>query len=158
MNDNENIINNETENTPDTDYIAVIQELRQNTVSKDDYNKLKDENKKLFNALATNQKIEVEAPPHKELNELRADVRNAETTLDGIKASLALRDEVKRLTGEDVFVPKGSKVIATDEDIATAERVASTLQGLVDDAEGDPEIFAKELQRIMVDTIPVRRR
>lgn len=157
MTDNENIIT-EAENANETDYIAVIQEMKQNTVSRDEYNKLKAENSKLFKALASGEQItnETKQAP-KSIEELRRDVRSAETSLDGFKASLALRAAVLEKTGEDVFVPHGSKILPTDEDKATAARVASTLQEWVEESGDDPLTFARIMEQRTVG-LPVKRK
>lgn len=141
----------------ETDYIAVIQEMRENTVSREDYEKIKAENKKLFTALAAGEKIE--APKEKvSIDELRANVRKAETSLDGWKASLALRDAVLEQTGEDVFVPRGSKILATDDDKAKAQHVADVVRGWIEESQDDPFTFADIMKRNTVDATINRRK
>lgn len=142
----------------EVDYVAVVQELRDNTVSKDEYNKLKSENQKLFKALAAGEKIAQETTPKKSIDELRKDVRTAQTSLDGIKASLALREAVLEKSGEDIFVPHGRKIMATDEDEAAAKRVAETFQQWVDASNDDPVMFASIMMSNTVDTVPPRKR
>lgn len=150
---------NDQQLTEEPDYIQVIQELRENSVSKEEYDKLKEENKKLFNALATGETIQVEnQAPKKTLDELRQDVANAESSLDGIKASLALRKAVMEETGEDIFVAKGSKILATDEDILNAEKVATVFQQWVDESNDNPLTFARIMEANIVDTVPPRKR
>ena len=59
-------------NGNETDYIAEIQKLKANTVSIDEYNRLKADNKKLINALATGEGVATATPePEKNINELR---------------------------------------------------------------------------------------
>ena len=79
MNNNEEKITITSEETSiplngnETDYIAEIQKLKANTVSIDDYNRLKADNKKLINALASGETIGSTEPsnPEKNINELR---------------------------------------------------------------------------------------
>lgn len=156
MTDNENIVTDVENN--DTDYIAVIQEMRENTVSRDEYNKLKAENKKLFSALAAGEKIEVPKEPTKTIDELRADVRKAESSLDGWKACLALRDAVLEKTGQDVFVATGTKIIPTDEDRTKATHVAETVKGWIEESGDDPFVFANIMSRNIIDSVPSRRK
>ena len=61
------------ESTTDT-YLAEIERLKDTTVSKEDYNKLVEENKKLIGTLARNEKREIEAakPAGPTLAELNA--------------------------------------------------------------------------------------
>ena len=49
-------------------------------------------------------------------------------------------------------MPQGSKVSATQADYATAEKVATIMQEMVDNAEGDPNVFLNEYQRRVKDT------
>ena len=60
-------------NGNETDYIAEIQKLKASTVSIDDYNRLKADNKKLISALASGETIGSTEPsnPEKNINELR---------------------------------------------------------------------------------------
>ena len=53
---------------------------------------------------------------------------------------------------EDPFVPQGNKVSATAMDYEKAERVATVMQEMVDNADGDPNIFLNEYQRRVKDT------
>ena len=59
MNNNPEMPNNGQEEE-NVDYIQTIEQMRQNSVSKDKYDKLKEENKKLLNTLATGGQIQVE--------------------------------------------------------------------------------------------------
>ena len=58
---NENLINESGEEMLDTntDYVAAIQELQNNTVSKDQYQKLRSENKRLLDALVSGQQVDL---------------------------------------------------------------------------------------------------
>lgn len=52
----------------------------------------------------------------------------------------------------DPFVPQGNKVSATQADYDKAEKVATIMQEMVDNAEGDPNVFLNEYQRRVKDT------
>lgn len=60
MNENENLDQTQVEDNA-TDYIEEIKNLRANSVSKDEYQKLKEENKKLIKTLAEGGSIEGQA-------------------------------------------------------------------------------------------------
>lgn len=154
MNENENVTVVENENI---DYIEAINELKATTVSKDEYSKLQAENKKLLKSLMAGESLERELEPQKSVGELRHDFATAETTLDGITAALKLRTALLEKGEADPFLPSGRKIMPTDEDVTTANRVASALQDIVEYADGDPLIFSNELSRVLVDTAPVRR-
>lgn len=159
MIDNENLVESQQENVgANTDYIEAIKEMKANTVSKEDYNKLKEENKKLLQAVVNGETIEIENQKPVDINEIKKRMLNAESSLDGISAALELRDAIMEAGGDDPFLPSGKKIMATDEDIKTAEKVAEGFRHCVEYAAGDPHIFANELARITVDTGPVNRR
>ena len=65
---------------------------------------------------------------------------------------LKLRSALLKRGDEDPFVPQGQKVNATSADYATAEKVATIMQEMVDNAEGDPNVFLNEYQRRVKDT------
>lgn len=140
------------------DYIEAIKEMKANTVSKEDYIKLKNENKKLLQAVVNGESVEIERQKPADIKEIKKRFISAESTLDGVSAALELRDAILAAGGEDPFLPTGKKVSATDEDIRTAEKVAEGFRHCVEYADGDPHIFANELARITVDTGPVPRR
>ena len=144
----------------ETDYIAAIKDLKANSVSKSEYEKLQEENKQLINALANGETItttvEVEKPS---LAELRANLMKEEqTNLEFIKNALALRTAVIEQEGYDPFVPRGSQYAPTAEDEVTAQKVADIYQECVDYADGDSQLFTNELQRRMIDMSPMKKR
>ena len=153
MNENENLIESQQENVgANTDYIEALKEMKQNTVSKEDYNRLKEENKKLLQAVVNGESIEVEQKKPVDIKEIKQRILKAESSLDGISAALELRDAIMEAGGNDPFLPVGKKVLATDE------KVAEGFRHCVEYADGDPHIFANELSRITVDTGPIGRR
>ena len=144
----------------ETDYITAIKDLKANSVSKSEYEKLQEENKQLINALANGETItttvEVEKPS---LAELRANLMKEEqTNLEFIKNALALRTAVIEQEGYDPFVPRGSQYAPTAEDEVIAQKVADIYQECVDYANGDSQLFTNELQRRMIDMSPIIKR
>lgn len=152
------------ENVSDNvDYIEAIKEMKLNTVDKGAYEKLKAENKKLLQSLVNGE--ELAATAVKEAQVDVSDLRkklftpdNDMSNLEYITTALKLRDELISKGEPDPFLPVGEKILPTDEDIELANRVANCLKDCVDYADGDSRIFTSELQRIMVDTSPARRR
>lgn len=148
-----------TEEQPDnTDYIAALQQLRENTVAKEQYLKLKEENSKLLKSLINGETIEgMDETSAPDVAELRKQLFSGEAqlnNLDYVTKALQLRNTLIAEGKPDPFLPYGEKIAPTDEDIAAAERVAKVLQECVDYADGDSAIFTNELQRAMVDTGP----
>ena len=159
-NENENeILNQETIDTAE-DYISVINDMKKNTVSKESYQKLKDENKKLLQSLVNGEQtqVEVEKP---DINKLRKELFDEDSNIDNvnfISKALELRTALIENGKPDPFLPVGKRITPTDEDISAANRVATVLQECVDYAQGDSQAFTNELQRRTIDTAPIRRR
>ena len=145
----ENENTNTIENTTDT-YLAEIERLKDTTVSKEDYNKLVEENKKLIGTLARNEKRETEAakpagPTLKELNAaLCADTELS--NLDYVKLSLAQRNAAIAAGKNDPYLPYGHNIKPTPEDIRKANLVAEELQKCVNEANGSSNAFTALLQ------------
>ena len=136
--------NNVTEiESNETDYIAEIENLRANTVDKSMYNKLAVENKRLIEALARGEKITQEQKTSESIDDLRKAVFNNPniTNLEYIEKSLALRDRLIESGARDPFLPIGSHVTVTPEEIAAAENTAAGLKEMVEAAQGDPHSF-----------------
>ena len=141
------------------DYIAAIKELKENSVDRQKYDALKADNKRLVEALVNGQTIETNSKPQVDIQALRNELfRNEnQTNLQYVENALKLRNALIESGEPDPFIPQGSKVIATSEDIAAAQRVADVLQECIDYAEGDSQVFTNELQRRTVDTMPRRK-
>lgn len=150
---NDNLEKNVTVEDTTTDYIEAIKELKQNSVDRAEYDKLRAENKKLLDSIVNGQSIEIEAKePKKSLEELRdAYLKEDQTNLEYITNTLNLRKALIEEGKPDPFLPIGNQILPTDEDVATANKVAQVLQECVDYAEGDSAVFSNELQRRLVD-------
>ena len=152
----------DSENTAETtstttaeDYIEAIKNLKQTTVDKTAYDALRSENKKLLESLINGEEIQ---PQNKVLTESIEELRKEVLTNDSLTnleywdKVLKLRSALLKRGDEDPFVPQGQKVAATQADYATAEKVATIMQEMVDNAEGDPNVFLNEFQRRVKDT------
>ena len=130
------------------DYIEAIQTLKQNSVDRSKYDELRAENKRLLQAVVNGQPGEVAAEEHEvDINDLRLALTKEQTNLEYITNALKLREAVLNQGGEDPFVPVGSKYTPTAADYERANRVATVLQEMVDEADGDPQVFLNEYQR-----------
>lgn len=136
-----------------TDYIAAIKELKENSVDRSKYDQLKAENKKLLDSIVNGTTIELPSKEEKKsISELReAYLKEDQTNLEYITNTLKLREAIIAEGKPDPFLPIGEQIMPTDEDIKTAEKVAQVLQECVDYAEGDSAVFTNELQRRLVD-------
>ena len=137
-------------------YIEAINSMKQNSVPKDDFLKLKEENRKLLNSLANGDYIHQEVPVIRaDAQVLRKELFNREadfSNLEYVSKALELRNAVLESSGVDVFVPSGAKYVPTEEDYRAAERVADVFQQCIDYANGDSQVFTNELMRRTVDT------
>lgn len=144
-------LNNETGTVDDMtpDYLEAIQSLKQNSVDRSEYEKLKAENKKLINAVVNGQSAnEPEQPKMRDTDVIRDELFNKEhNNLDYVKLALELRSALISEGKPDPFLPMGSQIAPTADDEAKAEKVAQIYQECIDYAEGDSKLFTQELMR-----------
>ena len=158
-------LENEQEKTLEKNYIDEIQKLKANSVPKEKYDEVLENNKKLIETLAENRKVEEPKKTEEkvDINKLREELYNSDkelSNLDYIDKTLKLRKAIIDSGEMDPFVPNGKKIVPTEEDFRKAEKVAIALQHCVDYARengDDNEVFTNELQRITVD-IPLPKR
>lgn len=145
----------------DTDYVAAIQELQNNTVSKEQYNKLRSENKKLLDALVNGETVESSVQkPQVDIDQLRKDLFNPDAQLSNLEfteKALELRDALLEKGEPDPFLPIGSRIAPTAEEAQQAENVAQVYRDCVDYAQGDSEVFTNELMRRTIDVMPTAK-
>ena len=147
-------------NTTETEFdpVQAINELKQNSVSKEKYEAVIAERNKYLKALIDgNQVAEVQNKEPVDIDGLRKELFSGEkdlTNLEYVKKALELRNALIERDGVDIFVGRGSKLTPTDEDYEAAQRVADGFQQCIDVAQGDSEIFTRELMRITEDVAP----
>lgn len=161
MLENENLNNvSQQDNVNDsTDYIEAIKEMKQNSVTRESYDKLKSENKQLLDALVSGKEIELKKEEPVDVTKLRKDLFNKDkqmSNLEYVSNALKLRDALIERGERDPFLPYGDKVSLTAEHYEKAEQVATVLRECVEFAEGDSGIFTAELQRRTKDSMPYR--
>ena len=143
-------LQNETSEVVDnTDYIAAINQLKQNSVDRSQYDKLKAENKKLLDSIVNGQELDVK--PSNQLRdpqEIRKELFNEEhNNLDYVTLMVELRNSLLSRGEPDPFLPYGSQIAPTPQDVEAAEKVAIVYQECIDYAQGDSSLFTQELQR-----------
>lgn len=148
LEDQETVVTGAVEDSTQ-DYLEAIQSLKQNSVDRSEYEKLKAENKKLINAVVNGQSVDVESQPkHRDADTIRDELFNNEhSNLDYVKLALELRSTLIAEGKPDPFLPMGSQISPTAEDVEKAEKVASIYQECIDYADGDSKLFTQELQR-----------
>lgn len=143
------------------DYVDAINKLKENTVPKEQYSKLREENKRLISALVNGEQIEVQTETPVNVDELRKTLFNGDRELNNLEyvdTALKLRKALIEKGERDPFLPIGTHVNITTDMIEKAQNVADVLQYCVDFADGDSGIFTAQLQRNLKDPITRRGR
>ena len=148
------------ENLDDTSqYIEALKEMKQNSVSKEAYQKLKDENRQLLDSLINGSQIDIQQMTDEYVNGLRKKLFNPDEGLSNLeyaKTAIELRDALLEKGEIDPFLPVGHNITPTDEDYVKADRVGQVLKECIDYANGDSELFTNELMRRTNDSMPLR--
>ena len=147
-----NVTGNVEDNTQD--YLAAIKELKENSVDRSEYEKLRAENKKLIDAVVNGQPGQEEQVVVKhskeQIDELRNDLFNSPRELNNLEfitKTMELREALMENGEPDPFLPVGKQISPTRDDIEGAEKVAKVYEECIAYAEGDSEVFTNELMR-----------
>lgn len=147
------------ETKPDVtqDYIETINKLKSTTVDRAEYDRVREDNKKLLDSIVNGSVVDQQAaktPTMREPQEIRTELFKDDAGLSNLEfatKALELRSSLMAKGEMDPFLPYGAKILPTEEDIAGAQRVADVLGQCVEYAEGDNSVFTNELQRRTVD-------
>ena len=136
------------------DYIAAIKELKQNSVDRSEYDRLRAENKKLIDAVVNGQPGQEEQVVVKhskeQIDDLRNDLFNSPRELNNLEfitKAMELREALMENGEPDPFLPVGKQISPTRDDLEGAEKVAQVYKECIEYAEGDSEVFTNELMR-----------
>ena len=136
------------------DYLAAIKELKEKSVDRSEYDKLRAENKKLIDAVVNGQPGQEEPVVSKhskeQIDELRNDLFNSPKELNNLEyitKAMELREALIENGEPDPFLPVGKQISPTRDDIEGAEKVAQVYKECIEYAEGDSEVFTNELMR-----------
>lgn len=156
MENNETIPPQDEKENQEFDPIEEIKKIKENSVSKIDYEKVVAERDKYCKALIDGVKLDKdETKTNKapvDIDALRKDLFTKDlSNLEFTKKALALRNEIIEKQGVDIFVGSGEKLTPTQEDYNAAQRVADGLQSCIEVSDGNSEIFTRELMRITKD-------
>ena len=149
---------NENVEVDNNNYIETIKEIKKNTVPREQYEKLKEENKELLNSLINGGQVEmIDTTTKPSIEELRKELFSKEaadkgmTNLEFVTKSLELRNAIIKSGGTDPFLPVGKGIEITRDDVEAAEFTAQQFQECIDIADGNSEVFTAELMRRTVD-------
>lgn len=131
------------------EFLAAAKEAKENTVSKEDYDKIVAERNKLMKSILDGEKLEKEAATSKpDIAELKRIFKDPDSSnLQIVTASLGIREAVIEKTGKDPFAAK-------PEENKRAAEVAGILQQCVDEANGDDEKFVYLLNSHLAEDDP----
>ena len=136
------------------DYLAAIKELKENSVNRSEYDKLRAENKKLIDAVingAPGQEEPAFTKHSKEqIDDLRNELFNSPRELNNLEyvtKAMELREALIENGEPDPFLPVGKQISPTRDDLEGAEKVAQVYKECIEYAEGDSEVFTNELMR-----------
>lgn len=132
-----------------------LKEARENSVSKEEFEKLQKENRELVNQIingeggagngqAKTPKTEADI---KALREKLYGPKCSElTNLEFCDLTLQLRDAVIEVEGIDPFLPHGANIKPNDLDVERANAVAEVMRDCIKEANGDSGVFTALLQ------------
>ena len=136
------------------DYLAAIKELKEKSVDRSEYDKLRAENKKLIDAVVNGQPGQEEQVVVKhsreQIDDLRNDLFNSPRELNNLEfitKAMELREALMENGEPDPFLPVGKQISPTRDDLEGAEKVAQVYKECIEYADGDSEVFTNELMR-----------
>lgn len=138
------------------DLISALNESKKNTVSKEAYDKLREDNRMLMDTIV-NGKTQAQEEVKQDVNideirtELFGDKRRDLSNREYVEKMLDLRKGLMERGEQDPFVMReGKKSSPEKEDFVKAQSVADILQACVDIADGNDDVFNNEFQRRLV--------
>lgn len=136
-------INEIDENTGDQDYLDAIKELKENSVPKADFDKLKEKNKELLQMVVNGETLPAEENPENiedKKARLRKELFSENVSLNNLEfvgKTIELRDTILEDEGEDIFLPPN----ATAADKEAVDRVVGIYKDCIEKANGDSGVF-----------------
>ena len=152
---NEEVDKSKEEKQDNVDLAKAYKDLKGNSVSKEEYDKLKEENTKLLNEVinggggsGSGQATPTQEKP--DIDKLRAELYGPKgqqlTNLQVVEKTLQLRKAIMDEGGMDPFLPVGANIKPDDRDRERAQAVADVLSECVRESDGDSGVFTAILQ------------
>lgn len=146
----------ESGDVDNTDYIAAIKELKENSVSKDKYDALAKEKKELLNALVNGQGIEQQNEEKLESrefyykkykeNKFSNDLDYWDNFLKLRKATIKEYGSDPCVTGNYGFTPEGGRAEPEYGEKETIEEQMNLIEDMIKESEGNPIVFETLMQ------------
>lgn len=150
MQDEQNVVNEQEEVSED--YIDIIKNMKENSVSKEEFMKVKEDNKRLLEMVANGETLpeqEQQESNTEKISRLRKELFSEGANLDNldyIKKSVELREAILDETGEDIFLPNGSQYNPTTSDKESVEKTVKIFKDCIERSQGDSGVFTSLLQ------------
>lgn len=134
----------------------VIEDLQKNSVPKEEYEKLKEQNLNLAKRLARGEYDRAKPEENPDYEAIAKDARKRffdknVTNIESAKAALELRKAEIALGHPDPFLPHGRGYVANKNDEEAADRVARELEECIEASGGDSSVFTAMFSSRMVD-------
>lgn len=145
----------------EVDYVELIKTYKENSVSKAEYEKVRNDLARMTKAYMEGEHIpapveEKKVDPADIANEI-ATINSSWSNLDVAKKLLEYRQAMVDNGYKDPFLPHGHDVQITQNDYFTAEHFQAKLEECIEKAEGDPtafvNYFAKNISETALDKI-----
>lgn len=136
------------------DVLKKYQELKDNSVSKSEYEKLKKEKQDII-AQVLNGQTPSEEKDERSIDDIKKVLFKENSNLTNrefVENALELRKKIIAEGGIDPFLPYGQKISPTDEDRMVVDRVVKNLEECLEIADGDDDVFRVEFSRRLEET------
>lgn len=150
------------ENMGSNNYVEELKNIKENMISRDTYNQVVKERDDLSKALADNvlnggtfteeKSDSKEIIDDKALSKELLMENNGIPNLEAAEKMLKLRKAQIEKYGVDPFMPLDMTGKNANESKETAEKFAAALEHCIEIAQGNSDIFTRELDRITIDT------
>ena len=144
----------EEEGVTAADYVAELDRIKKDMVSKSEYERILRENKTLADSLARGGGIkqEDEQISPERITELRNKLYGTDphyrNNMDFFSDLLELRQGIIETEGIDPFLPHNKNYVATEADRAKADYIAQQIEDCLESADGDPQLFNAYLMKV----------
>lgn len=147
------VVENVTEKEPTKSLVEQVKDLKENSVSKEEYAKLEETNKELMAALIDGKQVDTNQPEAEKVDifglvkEMR-EMDNTSLDIDYCKKALEYRNAVIEQYGDenDPFCPTQARFTPTSEDKEKAQNVADVMQQCIEEANGNNAVFIALMQ------------
>jgi hypothetical protein len=126
----------------DSDTIEALKKMRENTVPKADYEKLKADNKKLLDAFVNGEDLEKPEEKKKTEDELLKSIYEAKGSNMELAQDIVELYDMKKAQGKNIFVgSRYSNTVEQNAAEADAEEAVQYLRNALEQSDGDPTVF-----------------